>query len=264
MPAPPHRSAFPLTAILRAELPALTGGGRRLALKAVLLGAGRLLAVEDAEALRAHPGPVIFALNHGNALEALLVPAALMFLRGGRPVHFLADWMYLHAPLLGGLLRLGEPIPVFAKPARWRLGETYRRQRRRESVLAACLARLAAGGSLGIFPEGTRNPDPGKLLRGRGGLGEIVLQSTAPVVPVGLHYPAASRLGRIPSVGRLVLRAGDALTFHTERQAARHLPPELPRLRRELARAVVDQVMQSLETLSGKSYHPQPQKRRAA
>jgi 1-acyl-sn-glycerol-3-phosphate acyltransferase len=258
-----HPPAFQTTAILRADLPALPGARRRLALKAVLLSAGRLLTVEGAETLRAHPEPVIFALNHGNAFEALVVPASLMFLRG-RPVHFLADWMYLQIPLLGGLLRLGEPIPVFAKPARWRLGETYRRQRRRDSVLEACLERLAAGGSLGIFPEGTRNPDPGRLLRARSGLGEIVLQSTAPVVPVGLHYPAAARLGRVPGLGRLVLRAGEAMTFREERQAARRLAPGVPRLRRALARSVVDQVMVSLETLSGKSYDPQTQKRRVA
>ena len=38
-------------------------------------------------------------------------------------------------------------------------------------------------------------------MRGRAGVGELVLRSSAPVVPVGIHYPAAARLGRSSSAG---------------------------------------------------------------
>lgn len=234
---------------LRAEWPELSGTLRRAALRAVMLTFGRLVTVEGAERLAEVPEPAIFALNHSNALEAVLAPCVLIHLRRGRLLHFLADWMYLHVPVVGWLIRQCEPIPVYRKPARWRIGEAYRLERRkRQSVVEACLDRLAAGGSLGIFPEGTRNPDPARLGKGRSGLGEIALRSAAPIVPVGLHYPAAARLGCAPCIGRLVLRIGEPMTFQDERD------------RRE----IVARVMGALEELSGKTSQPFPVKRRAA
>src|SRR5262249_49148497 len=139
--------------------------------------------------------------------------------------------------------------------------EGYRQERRREPVLDACLARLAAGGSLGIFPEGTRNPDPARLLRPRSRLGEIVLRSSAPVVPVGIRYPAAARLGRAPRWGGRVLRPGEPLAFAAERRDAREATG---RARLEIARQAVSQVMAELQELSGKRYEIHPPERRAA
>lgn len=236
--------------VLRAELPEMPRLSRRIALKTVLAAFGHLVEVEGAERLAAGPEPAIFAFNHNNSLESILVPCALLYLRGGRPLHFLVDWMYLDVPVLGWVIRQCDPIPVYRKPARFRRREAYRRLRAKEPVLDLCLARLAAGGSLGIFPEGTRNPDPERLLRGRSGVGELVLRSTAPVVPVGIHYPAWTRLGRAPRLGRLVLHVGEPLDFAGERAEASTLEG---RSRREVARRVVSHVMASLEELSGKT-----------
>jgi 1-acyl-sn-glycerol-3-phosphate acyltransferase len=201
---------------LTAPLPLLPAWHRRTTCRALMLAFGRLVEVEDAERLAALPEPVIFACNHSSAFEALLVPAALIYLRRGRPVHFLADWMYLELPLLGWLLRLSEPVAIYAKPARFGWREEWRRRRLRasgSSVIERCLGRLAAGGSLGIFPEGTRNRRPGRLLRGRPGVGTLALRSGVPVVPLGIRFPAAARLGRAPVLGRLVLRCGQPLRF---------------------------------------------------
>lgn len=235
MPSEPALSVFrPATGALSAEWPELSGTLRRAALRAVVLTLGRLVTVDGAERLARLPEPAVFALNHSNALEAVLAPCVLIHLRQGRLLHFLADWMYVHAPVLGWLIRQCEPIPVYTKPARWRIGEAFRLERRRRPVVDACLARLAAGGSLGIFPEGTRNSDPSRLGKGRAGLGEIVLRSGVPVVPVGLHYPAASRLGRAPRIGRLVLSIGEPMTFQADQD------------RRE----IVSRVMDALQELS--------------
>lgn len=236
--------------ILGAELPGMTGRPRRAALKAVMLAFGPCMEVERPERI-ALPGPVLFALNHSNSVESVVIPSALLWLRQGSPVHFLADWMYLRIPGVGWLLRQGEVIPVYGKPARFRLLERERLERRGDSALDACLGRLAAGASVGIFPEGTRNPDPRRLLRGRAGLGELVLRSEAPVVPVGVCYPAARRLGRAPRVGRFVLRPGEPLGFREEREAA---AAGLPRRERSaLSRRIVGTVMSELARLSGKS-----------
>ncbi|HEX2225391.1 MAG TPA: lysophospholipid acyltransferase family protein, partial [Thermoanaerobaculia bacterium] len=182
--------------VFGAALPALQGRRRRALARLVMLTCGGLVEVEGAGRLRGLPEPAIFALNHSNSFESVLVPTTLIWLRGGRPLHFLIDWMFLHLPLLGWLLRQCEPIPVYSKPAKGRWREEQRLEQLKAPVLDACLARLATGGSLGIFPEGTRNRDPRRLLRARAGLGELILRTDVPVVPVGIHYPAAERLGR--------------------------------------------------------------------
>jgi 1-acyl-sn-glycerol-3-phosphate acyltransferase len=233
----------PGLAALRTPLPLLPGWHRRALCRLIVATLGRLAEIEGAERLAALPEPVIFACNHSNALEALLVPALLTHLRRGRAVHFLADWMYLRLPLLGWLLRLGEPIPVYAKRARFGWRDEWRRQQLREpgrSAVERCLARLAAGGSVGLFPEGTRNPRPDRLLRGRPGIGALALRSGAAVVPLGIRFPAAARLGRAPLLGRLVVRCGEPL------RPAAGRPRDATR-----------EVMAALAELSGKAPAPE-------
>ncbi len=232
----------PGLAPLRAPLPLMQRRLTRVLCRGLMATLGQLVEVAHAERLAAIPEPAIFALNHGNALEALLVPTALLYLRQGRPLHFLADWMYVEAPVLGWLLRQAAPVPVYGKPARFRLGERHRRERRRRPVVAACLAELERGESIGIFPEGTRNRRGGALLRGRLGLGELALAAAVPVVPATISYPAQARLGRVPHAGRLVLAIGEPLDFSAERREL--LAGTASRGR--LARRVVNRVMSAL------------------
>lgn len=238
----------------RADLAALPGLHRRAIVKGLMGSLGLLVEVEGLERLGATRDPVVFAFNHNNTVESLLVPVALIYLRAGRLVHFVIDWMYAHLPVIGWVLRLCDPVLVYRKPAKFRWGERMRRERLGDSVVEGCLARLARGGSVGIFPEGRRNVDPGKLLRGRSGLGDIVLRSGAPVIPVGIHYPAAERLGRIPRLGRLVLRIGEPLDFSAQQGQAQAGDQ---RAVRKASREVVAVVMAALEELSGKAYHVQ-------
>ncbi len=248
----PHlRPVARLTEALFFPLAVPGGRARDGALRALLAAFGRMLEVEGAERLSASTAPVLFALNHGNAAEALLAPAALIWLTGGRPVHFLADWMYLELPWVGRLLRLSEPIPVFGKPARWRWREAVRRAGQAEPALERALALLARGESVGIFPEGTRNGDPDRLRPGRLGLGELALRSTSAIVPIGLHDPAAARLGRIPHLGRTILRIGEPLDFAEEREQLRVAGFERS-ARRALARAVVSRTLAALAELAEK------------
>lgn len=221
-------------------------------LRTVMTGFAPFVTVEGSERLAGVPEPAVFALNHNSSFESIVVPMSLIWLRRGRMLHFLIDWMYLHWPVVGWVMRRSDPIPVYSKPARWRLGERHRREGLRRPVLDACLERLARGGSLGIFPEGTRNRRVDRLLRGRPGLGEIVLRSSVPVVPVGIRFPAAERLGRPPRVGCIVLSVGEPLDFREERALA---AAELPAgARRALARAVVGRVMSEIARLSGKKF----------
>lgn len=243
-PAAAAPSWRPGLGALTAPLPHFRRPLTRTLCRALVLTLGRLAEVEHRERLDALPEPAIFALNHGNALEALLVPTLLLYLRQGRPLHFLADWMYVEAPVLGWLLRQSEPVAVYSKPARFRLRERHRREQLRRPVLAACLDHLRRGESIGIFPEGTRNRRGGPLLRGRLGLGELALAAGAgvPVVPIAIRYPAAGRLGRPPHLGRLELSVGHPLDLAAER---RRLAGD-PALRRFLARHIVERVMAAL------------------
>ncbi len=241
--------------------PHLSPRRRRLALRAIMATAGRLVEVEHPEEVRALPDPAIFALNHNNAFESIVVPSALIHHRDGRLIHFMTDWMFLHIPVVGWVMRQMDPVPVYTKPARWRIGERYRLARRERSPVDDCLSLLAAGESVGVFPEGTRNRRPDRLLRGRAGIGRLVLLSDAPVVPVGIRFPAAERSGQIPAIGRMRVRTGRPLGFERERAAAR---PELgdanrSHALRSLGAAVVDRIMRSLSELCRKQYpYPVP------
>lgn len=198
---------------LRQQLSALGDRTTRALLRAVLGVSLGGIRVEGAQRLTAIPDPAIFALSHHNAYEALLAPAALMTLRGGRPVRFLVDWMYLELPLAGALLRRGEPIAVYRKPARWRWREAVRRHGLQgASATDRALAALARGESIGIYPEGRRNADPWRLAPLRRGAATFALRSGAPLVPIGIDFPARERLGRLPRLGRMVLRVGEPLS----------------------------------------------------
>ncbi|HEY6321827.1 MAG TPA: lysophospholipid acyltransferase family protein [Thermoanaerobaculia bacterium] len=236
-----HAGLAPLTA----PLPHFRRPIARRLCRVLMLTMGQLVAVEHRERLAAVPEPAIFALNHSNALEALLAPTVLLYLRRGAPLHFLADWMFVEAPGLGWLLRLSEPIPVYRKPARCRWREAHRRERARRPVLDACLEHVRRGESVGIFPEGSRNRDAGRLLRGRLGLGELALRAGVPVVPVAIRYPSRPPHGRC----RMVLSIGEPLDCAAERRLAAAAGP-----RRELARRVVDRVMSALAVQLGREY----------
>ena len=258
----------PGLAPLTAPLPHLRRPAARRLCRGLMLTLGQLVAVEHRERLAAVPEPAIFALNHRNRFEALLAPTVLIYLRRGAPLHVLADWMFVEAPGLGWLLRQSEPVAVYGKPALFKWRDGYRRERlRRRPALDACLDWLARGESVGVFPEGTRNRDAGRLLRGRPGLGELALRSGVPVVPVAIKYPA-----RRPA--RMVLAIGEPLDFAAERQlaampaaAVASIVPDLGPRRpsqprslapRDLSRRVVDRVMAALAAELGKDYAARP------
>jgi 1-acyl-sn-glycerol-3-phosphate acyltransferase len=247
--APWRAGLSPLTA----PLPHFRRPAARRLCRGLMLTLGQCVAVEHRERLAAVPEPAIFALNHRNRIEALLAPTVLIYLRHGAPLHFLADWMFLETPGLGWLLRQGEPIAVYNKPARFRWRDGFRRERLRRPVLDACLEQLARGESVGIFPEGTRNHDDSRLLRGRLGLGELALRAAGvPLVPVAIKYPGGD-VWRAPGgalIRRMVLSIGEPLDCAAERLQLAAAPDA----RRELARRVVDRVMAALAAELGKDY----------
>ena len=138
----------------------------------------RRIEVEGREHVPA-TGPVIFILNHPNALMDPLV----LINQAGRPVSFLAKEPLFRMPVLGRMVRAMNSIPV------------YRRMDQADTAnnaktFAAARDLLARGGSLALFPEGTSHSDS-KLKPFRTGAARIALGAGVPgllIVPAGLFY----------------------------------------------------------------------------
>lgn len=240
--------------ILTAEVPGFAGDReRRWALRTALIGFSPFLRIEGAERVPDMPEPAVWALNHNNSFETVAVPALLTYFRGGRVVRFLADWMFMHIPVIGRVIRMTEPIPVYTKPAFMRVGESYRLRQTGFRPVDACCAALQRGESVGIFPEGTRNHSM-TLRRGRRGLGFVVLRTKAPVVPVGIRFPAAQEYGHVPKIGRMEVRVGEPLWFDAECQQLSRAAGIDSEAAGELAQKIVDRVMVTLSRLCAKPY----------
>jgi 1-acyl-sn-glycerol-3-phosphate acyltransferase len=202
----------------------------------------RIEKISGLEHLQNIPGPFVLCLNHNSRTEALIVPAVLLFHRGGRPVHFLADWNFMLYPGLGFLMRRAQVIPVGRKPARprWlnRLKRFYVPER---DSLDRAHDILAAGGAIGIFPEGTVNRDPRHLLQGCLGAALLAQRSGVPIIPVGIQHPGHD--GKRPISGRdgMHLIIGESLAGPADQS--------LEALYQQHAR-----LMTALSTLSGKSW----------
>lgn len=230
--------------------------GHALLLRVLMLPNLFLVKVEGQEHLGATKGrPCIYAFNHNNAIESLLVPVMLMFLLDGRRVSFVIDWMFGRLPLVGWLMKQIDPIYAYHKRSTLPFLERNRPAAISGDIRRQCLARLASGASIGIFPEGTRNGDVGRLLKAKPGIGYIAIESQAPVIPVGIEFSASRRRQSIPLVGRMTLRIGSPMQFEAMSASFSEMPDSVRRIRQaRQAGAVSCEVMLAIAELCGKSY----------
>ena len=137
----------------------------------------RRIEVEGRE--RVPAGPVIFILNHPNALMDPLV----LITQAGRPVSFLAKEPLFRMPVLGRMVKAMDAIPVYRRMDQ---ADTANNTR----TFAAARELLQRGGSLALFPEGTSHSDP-RLKPFRTGAARIALGAGVAglqIVPAGLFY----------------------------------------------------------------------------
>jgi 1-acyl-sn-glycerol-3-phosphate acyltransferase len=115
-----------------------------------------------------------------------------------------------------------------------------------QAALETLLRVLRDGGIAGIYPEGTRSPD-GRLYRGKTGVARLALESGATVVPVALlNTDEIQPTGTLmPKIKRVRMRFGVPLNF------ARYAAGKGDRF---VERAVTDEIMYELMTLSGREY----------
>jgi 1-acyl-sn-glycerol-3-phosphate acyltransferase len=234
-----------VSAILSWPLPELGVLDRALVRGAALVARHRVKSIRGLEHIAPERDPFILALNHGTRQEALLVPPLLILLRGGRGIHFLADWNFRMIPGVDLLYRRAGAITVPRKPARPRILNALR------PLFTDALppfeqarGHLAAGRPVGIFPEGTVNRDAALLLRGRHGAARLSLETGAPVVPAGIRFPTVPRGTSVPEGSPMEIEIG---------------PPLRPSpVKRALAQPSVAewhaQMMTEIGRLSGKSW----------
>ncbi|MFE9024496.1 lysophospholipid acyltransferase family protein [Streptomyces sp. NPDC007808] len=110
-------------------------------------------------------GPVIFAVNHSHNIDGPMVMGV-----APRPTHFLIKKEAFIGPLDPFLTGIGQ-VKVD-------------RDTTDRTAITRALDILAAGGVLGIFPEGTRGE--GDFASLRAGLAYFAVRSGAPVVPVAV------------------------------------------------------------------------------
>jgi 1-acyl-sn-glycerol-3-phosphate acyltransferase len=123
--------------------------------------------------------PVIFAVNHPNAL----IDPLFLLCFAPRPVSFLAKAPLFTMPVIGWIVRGLDSIPVYRKQDNVAGGSN-------EETFARARGVLARGGAIAIFPEGTTHSDP-RLRELKTGAARIALGASMEriaIVPVGLYY----------------------------------------------------------------------------
>lgn len=163
------------------------------------------LAVEGID-LIPDAGPVILASNHRSHADVLALGAAIH-----RPLTFLGSAHLTAVPALGRILPALGFVPIERGSAD-------------ADALERCLAVLASGGALVVFPEGGRSRD-GRVYRPRSGVARLAAAAACPTVPIGVRGTRAVW----PVGGRPRARGADVSLRIGDRIEA---PPDRPRDRR--------------------------------
>jgi 1-acyl-sn-glycerol-3-phosphate acyltransferase len=111
------------------------------------------------------------ALLCGNHVSLIDPPAM-----GGsatRQVHFMAKEPLFRIPFIGWFIANSGTFPV-------------RQNSADRGALRKAIELLQSGKIVGMFPEGTRNLNPEKMMPAEPGTGMIALRAQAPVIPVAL------------------------------------------------------------------------------
>ncbi|HEU0215992.1 MAG TPA: 1-acyl-sn-glycerol-3-phosphate acyltransferase, partial [Stellaceae bacterium] len=152
-------------------------------------------------------GRFVITPNHVSYLDGLAIAAALPF-RQAKTVYWAGDFRLLFSsPLARAFARASHVFPVDPlHPG---------------AALDAANRVLEAGNALVWFPEAWRSPD-GILQRFLPGIGELLLSSGVPAVPVYIAgaFEALPRNRRLPRFNRISVLFGDAVLASALRGAA--------------------------------------------
>ncbi len=136
-------------------------------------------------------GPVLLLANHQSLLDPVLVGLAAR-----RHLHYLARKTLFASPLLGGLIRSLNAVPI----AHESVGK---------EGLKTILQLLQQGHAVVVFPEGTRSED-GTMIPFKPGIALLVARAKPVIVPVGIAgaFAAWPYWRPLPALAPLFLPAG--------------------------------------------------------
>jgi 1-acyl-sn-glycerol-3-phosphate acyltransferase len=179
-------------------------------------------------------GPALLASNHLSIVDSIYLPLML-----SRPVVFPAKAEYFSAKG-----PLGRAWAAYLRSTN-QLVMDRDDTKSATATLEAAAEILRRGDLFGFYPEGTRSPD-GRLYRGRSGLGWLVLNSGAPVIPVAMigtrkMLPPGSP---VPRPAKIEVKIGKPMEFG-------HLAGDPPARAR---RIIAEEVMHAIADLSGQEY----------
>lgn len=180
-------------------------------------------------------GPVILASNHLAVADSFFLPLVVR-----RRITFLAKSEYFTGTGLKGSFNrwfytAAGQVPIDRTDAD-----------AAQAALETAERLLKQGKLLGMYPEGTRSPD-GRLYKGKTGLARLALETGVPVIPVAMIgtdvvNPPGSKMWRF---GRVTVKFGKPMDFTRFEGLAGN---------RFIERAVIDEVIYELMTLSGQEY----------
>jgi 1-acyl-sn-glycerol-3-phosphate acyltransferase len=208
---------------------------------------GHVRSIVGLEHIRTDADPFLLVLNHSQRPEAILVPAWLCFHRGGRMVHFMADWNFLMIPGVGGIIRAHDPIVVTRKSARPAfLNRLKPRFTPELPPFEDAARRIRDGRSIGLFPEGTTNRHPTDLLQGYRGAAPLAVETGVRVIPGGIRFPQHRGDGPIQDRTPFSVEFGPALPQPPLRHGSGTSTEQIRNLHHE--------IMTAISTLSGKRW----------
>jgi len=167
-------------------------------------------------------GAAILAPNHFSYMDHFLVG---IFIR--RKVRFMGK-SQLFSPLAQWVYVQGGVFPV-------------RRGARDEEAFVTAEAILARGGVVVMYPEGGRSRTGLLAEQAKHGIGRLVLESGAPVVPIAILGSAKIRNWKRLRFPRIRVQYGEPLRFEPETEATRERHQE-----------VADAVFAEIRTLYGR------------
>lgn len=191
-------------------------------------------------------GPAVLAANHQSFCDSFFLPLVVR-----RRVTFVAKSEYFDSWRTAWFFRAAGQIPM-----RRDGGDASQR------ALETAREVLSSGGLLGIYPEGTRAPDP-RLHRGHTGAARLALQCGVPIIPVGIAgtravQPPGSRLMR--PFRPVTIRFGTPVTAGTagcgpDPEEAASAPGSSGNADEQaVLRRLTDTVMRAIARLSGQEY----------
>jgi 1-acyl-sn-glycerol-3-phosphate acyltransferase len=158
-------------------------------------------------------GPVILAPNHFSFLDHFFIAVLLR-----REVQFMAKSQLFRPPLLDFILSHGGTFPV-------------RRGQQDEEAFITAHSILERGGTVLMYAEGGRSRSK-RLGEPKPGLGRLVLESGAPVIPIAIHgsqHVREAKRGRLSP--KVTVHYGDPIAYqqveHPTREQAQEVANEV-------------------------------------